>query len=358
MSKELFTVPWDARSDQPDRINDRALRRRLRRGAWGDYLKTALTAAGVLPISALHYLGLAASGRFAAAERPWRDILGIAVSPTPERARLHDTLAELGAQHFEVRMPCWERDQFDDIAAFIAELPGKVLVVVCQDRTSVCDHAQWQADLEAIYGVLPDNVEAVQIGNATNRLKWGCTSIGEYLELLSIADDIHRTHAAGRLLLGSSVIDFEPLATIRSLFNGQRFQLDATAALLYVDRRGPPGNRQYLWFNTARKIRYTAALVAASRRSRNRLWLTEVNWPLAGHGRYAPTASELCVDEDSAAAYLREYCEIARRVALVERVYVWQLVARGYGLIDPADDGSWRRRPAFAMLQQLLNTSE
>jgi hypothetical protein len=31
----------------------------------------------------------------------------------------------------------------------------------------------------------------------------------------------------------------------------------------------------------------------------------------------------------------------------VERVDWWQLVAKGYGLVDPGSDGSFRRRPAF-----------
>ncbi len=96
-----------------------------------------------------------------------------------------------------------------------------------------------------------------------------------------------------------------------------------------------------------------AALVSLAPGCGNRLWITEVNWPLEGHGPYAPTSGHECVDEATAARYLEEYHRIAYASGLVERVYWWQLIAPGYGLV--ADEGGrLRPRPAFHALRRLL----
>jgi hypothetical protein len=39
---------------------------------------------------------------------------------------------------------------------------------------------------------------------------------------------------------------------------------------------------------------------------------------------------------------------------VIERVFWWQVVARGYGLVDPADPASPRRRPSFQALRTLI----
>ena len=43
---------------------------------------------------------------------------------------------------------------------------------------------------------------------------------------------------------------------------------------------------------------------------------------------------------------------------LVERVFWWQLVARGYGLVDPGEAPGGRCRPSFLALQTLLRELE
>ena len=43
--------------------------------------------------------------------------------------------------------------------------------------------------------------------------------------------------------------------------------------------------------------------------------------------------------------------KIAQATRLVQRVYVWQLLAEGYGLVDPKDN---RPRPAYMSLKQAL----
>ena len=69
------------------------------------------------------------------------------------------------------------------------------------------------------------------------------------------------------------------------------------------------------------------------------------------------------MDETAQADYLVRYYLLALGTGLVERVFWWQLVARGYGLVDPAAPGDPagrddprgpRRRPAFFALKTLL----
>ena len=51
------------------------------------------------------------------------------------------------------------------------------------------------------------------------------------------------------------------------------------------------------------------------------------------------------MDEETQADYLVRYYLLTLGTGLVERVFWWQVVARGYGLVDPADPASPRRRP-------------
>ena len=65
----------------------------------------------------------------------------------------------------------------------------------------------------------------------------------------------------------------------------------------------------------------------------------------------------MSVDEETQASYLARYYLLALGTGLVERVFWWQLVARGYGLSHDSGEGELRRRrsfTAFATLQGLL----
>jgi hypothetical protein len=89
-----------------------------------------------------------------------------------------------------------------------------------------------------------------------------------------------------------------------------------------------------------------------------RSWVTEVNWPLR-EGPHAPAGRDVAVGEDAAADYLVRYLLPLLATGMAERVYWWQLVARGYGLAV-ADGPRLRKRPAFhalATLQRLLEGS-
>jgi hypothetical protein len=135
---------------------------------------------------------------------------------------------------------------------------------------------------------------------------------------------------------------------------GARFHLDAVSALLYVDRRGAPENRQ-AGLDTIGKVVLLKAIAETARRAGGRCVVTEVNWPLR-EGPHSPAGRLVSVDEERQAQYAARYYLLAQSTGLLERVYWWQLIAKGYGLVDPGDSGELRRRPAFAALATLQRT--
>ncbi len=149
-------------------------------------------------------------------------------------------------------------------------------------------------------------------------------------------------------LLGPSVIDFEfhfASAVLNMRHEGVFF--DGVSSLLYVDRRGAPENAQ-LGFDTVGKVVLLRAIAETARNCAGRCWITEVNWPL-WEGPHAPAGRHVAVDEETQADYLVRYYLLALGTGLVERIYWWQLIAHGYGLVD----GSGRRRPSFHALANM-----
>ena len=161
-----------------------------------------------------------------------------------------------------------------------------------------------------------------------------------------------RSEFPGIRLIAPSLLDFEPLQHIRLYCHHQDFGFDVASSALYVDRRGSPRNTQFGAFDLTNKIRAMAACVATGRRCRKRLWITETNWPLSGVGEASP-AADCQVDEETYAQYMLEYLEDATATGLVERIYWWQLIAHGYGLIDDASH-NYRKRPAFYALKEYM----
>ena len=95
-----------------------------------------------------------------------------------------------------------------------------------------------------------------------------------------------------------------------------------------------------------------------SRKCENKLWITETNWPLLGTKPYTPNSGlpRSTVDEKTQAQYLKDYYTIAYKSGCVERVYWWQLVNPGYGLVDHRR-GRVRRMPSFYAFSKLLSTN-
>jgi hypothetical protein len=287
-----------------------------------------------------------------------RDFIGLGVSlDSAPTAALREMVAELGVRNLSVRIPIWDLDRLDQYVHFIEGFRDcDVMVSVLQNRESVCNYDGWRRGLHRIFMALRGRVTHFQIGQAPNRTKWGCITFGEFAGLLEEAESL-RAECPWVRFVGPAVIDFEPLVMLRALINPARYTLDVVSALLYVDRRGAPGNRQYGFFDLERKIRFLATLAELSprvtERARRRIWITETNWPLQGTGEFAPTSQAECVSEDDYADYMRGYFQQAYATHLVERVYWWQLAATGYGLVDPRDN--LRKRRGYDVLRRLLS---
>jgi hypothetical protein len=341
---------WDPHSDQPYKL-PKGEKPRATSAQVYEYLKTALTALVVSPAVAWRYAFPGPKNYPEAI-----DFVGLGISPDHgDVNQLQDLVGELGVQHLLLRVPSWHYEQVDYYLRFAERFPhNSFLINILQSRDSVEHPQEWRRALGVITDAFLPITKEFQIGNAINRTKWGCRHTGEYLSLLEATNSIRKSHP-GIVLAGSSVIDFEPLATLRTLINFHPFQLDACASAMYVNRRGSPRSKQYGLFSLREKLRLIFAITKLSRRSRGELWITETNWPLLNTKPYTPNSGlpRSTVDEGTQAQYLTDYYRIAHALGYVSRVYWWQLVNPGYGLIDHRD-GQMRKMPSFFSFKHLL----
>lgn len=353
--RAYIDLPWHDPSDQPYAVSDRRLQRRLRREAVADYLRQAGTIALSGGFAAGHYLRLPRrDARWVGGDRPYRDLVGLSLDPAAAPVAVQQELIEeLDVGHLLARIGVWQPERLDACRQLVEALPEREWAVcVMQDRLAVHDHVHWRRCLWRIVSRLWPQVQTFQIGQAVNRGKWGCFQIGEFFPLGLISQDLRRDFP-GIKLVAPSLLDFEPLQHLRLYCHHQPMRFDIASSALYVDRRGSPRDTQYGTFDLVNKIRAIAACIATGRRCPRRLWITETNWPLADVGEASP-AKDHQVDEDTYAGYMLQYLEDARATGLVERVYWWQLIAHGYGLVEDAEHG-YRRRPAFHELRMLLH---
>jgi hypothetical protein len=348
-------IVWDRLSDQPHSHAGRLERAWIRLADGGDHLKSFAAAAGAVPRIRARYRELVAQRNHSPFAWPGA---GVALRPWPRAPEaLLESFFELGLKQALVRLHPWstdarERDDEQELARALAAAGVELAFALPQTRELVRDPARWRAAIEEIAERFTPFGQTFQVGQAINRSKWGVWSYGEYLELAAAAAAILRRHP-GVELVGPGVIDFEAHATA-AVVNRRHPTLafDALSSLLYVDRRGAPENRQ-LGFDTADKATLLTAIAESSRLvGRRRHWITEVNWPLA-EGPHSPAGRSVAVDEERQADYLARYYLLALGTGYVERVFWWQLVAKGYGLVDPGDDGALRPRPAYRALAAL-----
>ncbi len=344
---------WDRHSDQPYKL-DPAQKPRFKSANLLEYAVTGLTALAVCPMIAWRYGTLAGSQPIAA-----EDFVGLGISPDHgEHHGIVELVEELGVRRLLLRVPSWHLEKLDDYLEFAARFKGKELLInILQSKESVAHPDSWARTVERIICAFLPITQTFQLGNAINRRKWGCRHTGEYLALLDAVSDI-RDRMPNIFLAGSSVIDFEPLVSLRTLVNLHHYRLDACSCALYVNRRGSPKSTQFGIFDLARKIRVIKAIAMLSNRSADRLWITETNWPLLGTQPYTPNSGQprSTVDEATQAKYLTEYFQIAYATGLVERVYWWQLINPGYGLVDHRA-GQLRKMPSFMAFSRLLKSN-
>ncbi len=344
-------VVWDRLSDQPHQHAGRLAKLAVRLADARTHLEEAAAVAAALPRITRRYRALARA--LHTVPVPWGGA-GAALRPLPEDPDgLLAAVDALGVRHLLLRLHPWESDHGAEAAlAHALHARGLELAFALpQNRELVRDPARWRAAVEELAARFTPYGRQFQVGQAINRSKWGIWNTREYVELALAASDVLRRYP-GVEVLGPAVIDFEYHVTA-AVLNLRRpgLRFDAVSALLYVDRRGAPENRQ-AGFDLPRKIALLKAIADTARNGAPRCSVTEVNWPLR-EGPHSPAGKGVSVDEEAQADYLARYYLLALSTGLLERVYWWQVVARGYGLVDPV---GLRRRPSFHALATLART--
>ena len=351
MNKKTGNNGWDPYSEQPYKLpSDQKPRTDTTNLI--EYSKVFITALLLTPAIGWRYFKPKRQ-----TPRPDRQhFVGLSISPNSMfNNALLEMVDELGVAQLLLRMPSWQMNELEPRVRFAEQFGDRGWVInVLQNRDSFLDGERWQQNLARIFSAFQHLTPYFQIGNAINRSKWGCRHSGEFLTLMELAAEVQRDYPKIRLI-GSSVIDFEPLVTLRTLFNFYHYQQQHTASLLYINRRGSAFGKQYRYFDLERKIRLIAAINALSNRSDNSLWITEFNWPLLNTRPYTPNSGHprSTVDEATQARYLKQYYQIAWRSGLVERVYWWQLLNPGYGLVN-FRDGTLRKHPSWFAFKEIL----
>lgn len=350
---------WDPYSNQPYRLTDKALKKARLIKLWPDHLKTIFTNLLVWPMVLARYPFLQ--------PKPIRTEeffgLGVNISEHPDRVAamvtelvtdmVTDMVDELGVDHLLIRFPLWHLDQRESYLALLKYFPSKHIILnLLQSRDLIVEkEAKLEEVFKAVFETFSPWVAAFQVGNAVNRAKWGFFSIDEYLSFFHVAQRVKSQYFPHLRLIGPSVIDFEYHQTIRALFNLRPLSFDQVSALLYVDRRGAPEERQ-MGCDLLKKIRLLASMVSLSPKAGQELLITETNWPIVDTYPYTPTSPKECVDEETYANYLVRYYLLALASRQIKTVYWHQLVAPGYGLVDNRQ--GFRKRGAYKAFRTMV----
>ena len=344
MNKNPFI--WDDKSDQPFILKDKEYKKIMRKKHMWDDVPMLLSNLLIYP------LGLMTSSLFKGKQNKTHNFFGMSVYLEKGEEQV-ELVKELGVKKLLIRMPLSEIEKIDEYVNFASKFEdGEILINILQSREFIDDKELLKTSLEKIFKRFKNITKEFQIGNAINRTKWGFFSVKEYLEFYKIAFDLRNEKFLEVKLLGPSVIDFEYHFTIRALFSKYNIFFDKVSSLLYVDRRGAPENKQMLSFDTVKKIDFLYALASLSKRSTNKLVITETNWPISNTKPYAPTSEFECVDENDYARFMLRYYLLALGSKKVETVYWHQLIAAGYGLIDHRK--GLRKRTAFDVYKTML----
>jgi len=354
---------WDPLSRQPLVTMQREDRKK--HFSWRRHLQSALSSIRLLPYCYRPYQAFRA-GAFRH-PRSFDGAVGIAVEWRPDdKGQTVAALHALGLIPVLVRFYRHETEEaFAGTVALVKALHEKghaVSIGLLQDRAAVAQPALWQSFVDEVLTAVGGLVEMVEVGHAINRVKWGIWTFEEYRDLMQPLVP-WRTKLPEVRFGGPAVIDFEYAyipAALDALPRGMQF--DVLTHHLYVDRRGAPENPQSK-FALLEKLALARAIARAHRNCKDRLIITEFNWPLLGTGIHSPVGApyvspgvrqnDPSVDEDAAAAFMLRYILIAIGSGLAERVFWWSLVAHGFGLLDDAGE-VWRERSGYLALKEFL----
>jgi len=238
-----------------------------------------------------------------------------------------------------------------------------VSAALVQDRRAVTEPGVWDAFVGQVLGQIHDCVDLVEVGHAINRAKWGIWSLRDHSKLMQSMTGMQEKYPDVKFI-GPAGIDFEfpfVVGAVGRLPHGLQF--NALSHHLYVDRRGAPENKQGR-FSAVEKFVLGRAISESFPQCGGRFIVSEVNWPIAGTGVYSPVGSpyvspgprfnDPSVSEAIYADYMIRYLVLACCSGMVDRVYWWNLVARGFGLVDDSEPGTWRERRAYSALRHFV----
>ncbi len=342
---------WDNFSDQPHIIKDKNYKKKLRKRYYYDYILMIITSCIVLPIS------FACMFFFKKKLTPNKDFFGMGVNLDKGEAQTK-LIDELGVNNLLIRIPLSDIQNLNDYYEFAKSFKNKNIVLnILQDRDNIENLELFRKNLTLIFERFKDFVEEYQIGNAINRAKWGFFAPKEYLKFYEVAYELKQKRYPHVKLIGSSVIDFEYYYTARTFFNFFSINYDITSSLLYVDRRGSPYNKQYLYFDLKRKIDLLYAMVRLNTKTNEQIYITETNYPLKNTAPYAPTSEYECVSNEEYVRYMQEYHGIALKSGKIKKVFWHQLIAPGYGLVDNRD-GKIVKLPQFYAYKKMIENAQ
>ncbi len=286
---------------------------------------------------------------------PLNQVTGVAVTPREaKKEEIFFYLKQLGVKNVLVRIPSWEKEKLSQYEEFVGQLHQRgysILIALLQNRYDVLEPKGWQNFLKSVFEKFCSYTSYFEIGHAWNRTKWGLWTYREYLDLARPALDLAKRYKVE--LVGPAVIDFEfhlyPVVL-------KEIDFDIISSLLYVDRTGAPENAQWGW-TLEKKLALLRAAIDLTPCLGRPCWITEFNWPLQGMEPYSPAPGRPCVSLEDQANFLVRYFVLAMASGLVQRIYWWQLAARGYGLVDPLVN-PWEIRPSFVAFKTMQSFLE
>lgn len=357
---------WDSQSAQSAITMNR--RERKRYYPKGRHMKVALSTLKAVPGVWREYRRLMPQAFSERVEMSGR--FGMALEGASlDFGKQREFLTELGKIPVLLRFCHHEgRDQWTATARDVEVLRGdghEVMIAMVQDRNAVLAPDSWREFLNFVLERVGHLVREVELCHAVNRMKWGVHSAQEQRLLLEPVRELLERYPSVKFT-GPSCIDFEyhyVLAALEETPTGLTYS--ALSHHLYVDRREAPENFQGR-FSTVEKCALLRAIAKWSPRCRDRVVVSEVNWPVSGSGIWSPVGatyqmpgqkeSPLNVSDENYGHFMLRYVALALCSGFVDQIYWWRLVAHGFGLVDERAEGGWKARAGYDMLRYFLET--